>query len=296
MQTTRPPALLRSESEQRSRLDRAAVVGSGTAPYRLSVLLAAVTVLAASPTLLRPSLLSGPAVMIGSARGTALVLLVLTVPALLLSAHATAAGSARGLAVWLGALSHLTYQGLMFCFGTPFNSLFLLYVAMLGLSVWTAGLLLACTDVRAFASRWSPRAPARAIAGVLGVIASLNALLWLGRVVPTIGDDEPTAFLDGTGLPTNPVFIQDLALWLPLALVAAVLLWRRAPAGVLGSAVVLVLWTLEGVTVATDQWFGWRADPSTEWATTGAVRLFAVLTVVTAVPLWLHLRHVDGSD
>jgi hypothetical protein len=276
-------------------MDRAAVLDRGTPPYRLSALLAGVSVLAALPTLLAPSLLSGPAVMIGSARGTALVVLVLTVPVLLLSAHATSRGSARGLVLWVGAVAHLLYQAVMLCFATPLNPLFLLYVSMLGLAVWTGGLLLSRTDVRALASRSSSRSPVRLVAGVLGVVAALNALLWLARVVPTIAADDPTSILEGSGLTTNPVFVQDLAVWLPLGLVAAWWLWHRRPAGLVAAGGVLVLWTLEGVTVATDQWFGHRADPASEWATPAGVWIFAVLTVVTLVPLVLHLRALDRS-
>lgn len=272
---------------------RPAVLGPSTAPWRMSVLLAIVAVSAALPTLLRPSLLSGPDVMIGSARGTALVVLLLTVPTLLLSAQLTARGSARGLVVWLGALTHLIYQGVMFCFATPLNSLFLLYVAMLGLSVWTAGIVLGRVDLCALASRWSSRTPVRLVAGVLGTVAALNALLWLARILPSIGDEEPSAVVDGTGLTTNPVIVQDLAVWLPLALVAAVLLWQRTPFGFVASAVMLVMWTLEGITVATDQWFGSQADPSSEWATVAGVWLFLGVTVVTLVPTWIHLRNLD---
>lgn len=275
--------------------DRRPVLREGTTPFRLSALLAVVTVAAALPTLLRPSLLGGPDVMIGSARGTALVVLVLTVPVLLLSAHASARGSARGVVVWLGALAHLLYQGVLLCFATPYNSLFLLYVGMLGLAVWTAGAVLVRVDLPTLAQRWSSRTPVRAVAGVLGTVAAANAALWLARVAPTIGDEDPSAWLAETGLTTNPVIVQDLAVWLPLALVSTVLLWRRTAFGVASAGVVLVLWTLEGVTVATDQWFGSQADPSSEWATVGGMWLFIGLTLVTLVPMLLHLRALDGE-
>lgn len=274
--------------------DRPAVLASGTLPYRLSAQLVVVGMLAALPTLVRPALLSGPEVMVGSARGTALVLLGLTLPVLLLAAHATSRGSARGLVVWLGALAHLAYQGVLLCFATPLNALFLLYVATLGLAVWTGVVVLLRTDVRALASRFPLHAPVRPAAAVLGTVAVLNAAAWLARVVPSITADDPTDVLDGSGLTTNPVIVQDLALWLPLAVVAAVLLWRRAAAGILGAGSMLVMWTLEGVTVATDQLFGHAADPTTEWATTGAAGMFAVLTVVTGLPLLQHLRSLDG--
>ncbi|MFP5218150.1 MAG: hypothetical protein ACLGIG_00220 [Actinomycetes bacterium] len=273
-------------------LDRPAVLSGGTAPYRLSAALCAVTVAAAAPTLLWPSLLSGPAVMVGSARGTALVLLLATVPLVLVAMRMTARGSARALVVWLGALAHVLYQALMFSLATPLNSLFLLYVAMLGLSLWSAGVLVVRTDVRALASRFDGP-PVRLVAGVLATVAVLNALAWLGRIVPTIGSDDPTSILDGSGLTTNPVILQDLALWVPLAVVAAVWLWRRAAPGFLAAGALLVFWTLEGVTVATDQLFGHAADPSTEWATPAAAVLFAVLAVVTLVPAVLHVRALD---
>lgn len=275
---------------------RPTVLAVGTAPFRLAAALAVTGVFAALPTLLAPSLLSGPDVMVGSARGTALVILVLTVPVLLLAVHATARGSARGLVVWLGAVAHLLYQSVLFLFATPLNSLFLLYVAMLGLSVWTAGVLLARTDLAGLASRFSQDAPVRLVAGVLGIVAGLNALLWLARVVPTIGDDDPSAVMAGSGLTTNPVIAQDLGLWLPLALVAAVWLWQRRPLGHLAATSVLTLWTLEGVTVAVDQMFGYAMDPTTEWATREASGIFAVLTVITLVPLLLHLRAVDRDE
>ena len=273
-------------------LDRPAVLDSGPAPYRLSAALAVVTAWAALPTLLHPALLSGPEVMIGSARGTALVLLVVTLPLMLLAMHATTRGSARGLVLWAGAVAHLAYQAVMFCFATPLNSLFLLYAAMLGLSVWSGAVLVARSDLRALASRFT-RAPVRLAAGVLAVVAVLNALAWLARIVPTIGSDDPTSILDGSGLTTNPVILQDLALWVPLALVAAVWLWRRAARGFLAAGAVLVFWTLEGVTVATDQLFGHAADSGSDWATPAGAGLFAVLAVVTLVPTALLLRALD---
>ena len=96
----------------------------------------------------------------------------------------------------------------------------------------------------------------------------------------------------GPGLTTNPVIAQDLALWLPLALVAAVWLWQRRPVGHLAAAAMLTLWTLEGVTVAVDQLFGYRR-PDHRVGDARASGLFAVLTVVTLVPLLLHLRALD---
>jgi len=78
------------------------VIGRGGAAYWLS---AALTVAAAASSLLMftvPAVLRGTAVMNGSARGTALVVLLAGVPALACSMVLAARGSAAAVITWLG--------------------------------------------------------------------------------------------------------------------------------------------------------------------------------------------------
>ena len=82
-----------------------------------------------------PSVLTGAPVAIGCLRGTALVILVAGLPVLAAGMSRAARGSARGLVVWLGTLGYLLYQAVMFCFATPLNNFFLIYVAYLGLAI-----------------------------------------------------------------------------------------------------------------------------------------------------------------
>ena len=66
----------------------------------------------------------------------------------------------------------------------------------------------------------------------------------------------PPQFVNGTGLPTNPVFVPDLA-------------------------------------VAADQWFGSTADPTSSIASAAAVPMFLVLAVVGLVPLFFYMENLD---
>lgn len=267
------------------------------ATYLLSGAVAAVTGVAAALTCFAPALLRGPAVMNGSARGTALMVLVLTIPVLLGSMAWAARGSLRAQVVWLGALAHLLYNAVMFLFGTPANPLLLLYLAMLALTLWSALAVVRHIDVEALPQRFDARTPVRFIAGYLGVVAALNTALWLTRVIPGIVHSGQPVYLDGTGLPTNPVFVQDLAWWLPLALVAAAWLWQRRPWGYLAGGAILVMWTIEGPTVAVDQWWGHVNDPASPVVSVAAVPLFAVLTLIGLVPLYAYFRSmVAGAD
>jgi uncharacterized protein (TIGR03382 family) len=262
---------------------------AGTA-YWLSWALALVVVAAAAVTFFVPDVLSGPAVMNGSARGTALVMLLLGVPTLAIATVTAARGSIRALVVWLGVLGYLLYNGVMFVFATPFNQLFPVYAAMLSLSLWTLIAVLTTVDTGEFARRIAGTLPARAIAGYIGVIVALNALVWLAAILPALFDERPAAVLDGTGLTTHPVWVQDLTFWLPMMALAAAWLWRRRPWGLLLAGGGLVMWLLESIGVAVDQWFGHRADLASTVASGAMVWVFAVLALVTAVPLVYYFR------
>ena len=107
-------------------------------------MLAAVTAVACLANLLVPDLLSGTAVMNGSAKGTSLVALVVAVPLLAVSSWRAHLGSTHALVLTTGATAYLLYNSVLFLFATPFNQAFLLYVAMLGLAAWSlVGLSLA---------------------------------------------------------------------------------------------------------------------------------------------------------
>jgi hypothetical protein len=266
------------------------------AAYALSGGLGLAVTAAAGLSLAFPSVLAGADVTRGNLRGTALVLLVLGLPVLTTAIVWSACGSARALVVWLGTLGYLQYQAVLFCFGTPVNDLFLLYVAYLGLALWSVVFLLRGADLSRFADRLSNDMPARAVGGILLAITVANALAWLGQIVPALVDDEPGRLVKDTGLLTNPVFVQDLSFWLPLGAVAAVACWRRRTWAVLITGAMLAMFVLEGFGVAADQWFGSRADPTSGSASMGAVPVFVAVALLTAVPLAWFLRGVDREE
>ncbi|HET8560237.1 MAG TPA: hypothetical protein VFL69_06925 [Marmoricola sp.] len=244
--------------------------------------LVSVAVLAtAAPTLLVHDILNGPAVMNGSARGTALTMLVLALPTLWCGLLIAGRDPVRGRALVVGALAYVVYNATLFVFATPFNSLFLLDVALLGLALWTLVSSLVDPLPRL---QPGPALPVRTIVVFILAVVALNATAWLMFVIPDLAQDPP-GFLDGTGLTTNPIYVQDLAVWLPALTIAAVLLWRRHPVGVVLAGSGLVFWLVEAIGVAVDQWFGHQADPASDVATLAGAVMFVVLAAATAVPL-----------
>lgn len=286
--STRERILQRSATAAASSWSRAA--------YIVSLLLAALSAAGAAATFFVPGVLRGPAVMNGSARGTALVMFVVGVPALLLSTYFAARGSQRARIVWLGTIGYFAYNGVMFVLGTPFNQLFLLYEAMLGLSIWAAVLTVVSTDRPALGRAFALRFPDRPIAAYLLTIAAANTFMWLAGVVPGVLSTSSPKFLEGTGLTTLPTYDQDLAFWLPSIAVAALWMWRGMFWGRLLAGAALVMWVIEAVGVAVDQWMGGAADPTSTVASASVTPMFAALAVIGMVPLFFYLRALRDRE
>ena len=266
-----------------------AVPAVSRVPAWLIVLAALANATAAALTFFVPDILTGPAVMNGSARGTTLIMLVLGVPLLLATLWLESRGSKWTTVARVGILAYLAYNGVMLLFATPFNRLFLLYVISLSSTAFALGTTLLRADASLVAERL-PRTSARILGGYILAIVVLNALLWLRTVVPATFADDPTSFLEGTGLATNPVFVQDLVFWLPSAGLIGWLAWTRRSWGALLAGGYLGYGLLESIGVAVDQWFGAAADPSSEIATIGAVYIFGVLAVIGSGALWFYAR------
>jgi hypothetical protein len=263
---------------------------AGRAPWVLSVLLLVVTSVATITALAVPELLHGPAVMVGSMRGTALVVLVLAVPIVIVAMASARRGRLLGVVGWIGGVAFIAYQSWMFLFAVPFNGLFLVYVAMFAFGFWGLVALLISVPVEAYATSFSASLPARLLAGWM--IASCVAFyaLWLKNVVPGSFDSAAPAFLAGTGMVTPTNYILDMALFLPFTIVVAVGLWRRTPRGlVLGGAMLLVL-ALESVAIGVDQWFGAAADPGSPVASAAITPLFLVVAAISAAAFGLWYR------
>jgi hypothetical protein len=261
-------------------------------PYWLAAGTAALAATASACTAFVPGVLRGTAVMNGSGRGTALVVLFAAVPLLVISAALVGAGSVRPVITWLGADAYILYNSVLFLFITPFNQLFLLYVAMFCLSFWTLVTVVKAIDVPAFARRFSIEFPARSLAVVLAVVGGLNGLAWLANVVPGVLSTTSPKFLVGTGLTTNPIYAQDLSFWVPLMLVSAVWLWQRRPWGFVNAGALLVFGAIESISIAVDQWMGATADPSSTVASASFAPIFAVVAAVTLIPLFFYFRNL----
>ena len=256
----------------------------------LTLLVAGLACVAGVWTFVDRGLLHGPEAMQGSARGTALVLVGMALPVLVLSLWHASRGAGWAMLTWAGSLLYVVYNAVLFLFLTPFNSAFLVYVAMLGSALWALGYLALTRELWQVGESVADHAPVRAVSTYVWVVVGLNVAAWLARVVPALDDPYPTPMLDGTGVQTNAIYVQDLAVWLPLAAVAALWLSRREARGAVVVGALLGMWVIEGVSVAVDQWMGSAADPASTVVSSSLVAPFLFLALVGLVPLWFLVR------
>ncbi|MFZ0015061.1 MAG: hypothetical protein WAL25_13200 [Acidimicrobiia bacterium] len=257
--------------------------------YLVSLAAAMFAAVAAALTYFSPGVLMGPPAANGNARGTALVVFALAVPVLLSGIWMTGRGQWRGLFIWAGALFYLGYNGFLFLFLTPFNQLFLWYIAMFSTALFGSIALIGSVEYpRLLSGIRQP--PVRALAIYVWALVALNTLAWLRVVVPGLSGPTPGSFLEGTGVMTNPIYVQDLAFWLPGAAIAAWWLWKRRPIGVLLTGSWIAFGVLEGIGVAVDQWFGHVADPASPVASFAAIPIMLFLALLSAVALYFYIR------
>ncbi len=133
------------------------------------------------------------------------------------------------------------------CFGAAYNQLFLVYVALFSLSLFAFILSMMSFDLKMLPAHFSEKLPRRAIAALLFFAAAFLSLAWLGRIAPSLFGDQIPLLENVTSM-----FIQamDLAIVVPLCVLAGILLLCRDPWGYLLASVGLLKFLTMGIAVS----------------------------------------------
>ena len=172
-----------------------------------------------------------------------LVTLFLGIPLLGLSLVFAARGSLRAGVLLAGTFAYFTYTYATYAFGLQYNPLFLVYVALFGLSVF--GLVLSLAGLDGTRIREGFRGPrVRKAAIVFDFFAgALILLMWAARLLPNLISGADTIYIEH--YTTLPIQVMDLGLVVPLALVSGLNLARDRPLGYLLTG----LFLMKGITL-----------------------------------------------
>ena len=209
--------------------------------------------------------------------------------ALLITASLVNKGSVKAFLVWSGVLLYLIYAYVIYAFDVHFNRLFLVYVAILGLSVYALVSLVIHLRLDELKASFSATSKARAVSVFLLVLGILFYLLWFSEEIPALLTGQIPPSVTTANLPTNPVHVLDLGLYLPAMIITAVLLWRRKLVGYLLAGPLLVFSILTGTAIlAIFLVMSTRGMPTS----IAVEAFFAIIIVVSLVLSVLYVREV----
>jgi hypothetical protein len=173
------------------------------------------------------------------------VTLFVAIPLLLAFLRLSYRAGLRGQLLLAGLLGYFLYTYMSMAFGSAYNELFLLYVALFSLSLFAFGLAVAAIDLASLPTRFGDGLPRRWIAGYLFAGSLFLLLAWLGRIVPPLLNGQPPLGLESN----TTLFIQvmDLGLLAPIMIVGGIQLLRRQPLGYLIAAVGLIKFAIFGL-------------------------------------------------
>jgi hypothetical protein len=214
---------------------------------------------------------------------------IVAAAALFIAVYFVSKGSVKAFLVWIGVVIALMYPYIIYAFAIHFNSLFLVYVAIVGLSFYTLVGSLMQLHLDNLQPSFAATTKARPVSVFLLLVAVLFALLWLSEDIPALLTGKIPQTVMESGLLTSPVHVLDLGLYLPAMIITAILLWRRKLLGYIVAIPLLVFNILTGIGIVAAQF----AASSKGLAASLGVELFiAAIVVVSLVLCVLFLREV----
>lgn len=213
-------------------------------------------------------------------------------PVLLISSFLSAKGNRIAKIIWAGTMITNVYSYMLYCFDVHFNGLFHFYCIILGLSVYSFLFFCAKHFSLDFKAWFEQKVPAKALGVFLLFIAAAFYFLWLTQSLPAAITGSVPAAVSGDALPTNPVHVLDYSFFLPLMVIAGVLLLRKKRLGYFLAPMMLVFGLITNVNIISLTLVGMEKS-----STNGLplVYAFAIFSLIDLVFLTMYLRKVKRA-
>lgn len=209
--------------------------------------------------------------------GWDLLTLCVAAPMLLVLTPWVARGSLRARMLAMGLLAYFFYQYLMYsvywAFGPLFPVFVILYPVSFALLVWVA----TTVDLQGLPGLFDGRFPRKGMIVLDASIAVMLLLMWSPRISKGLAGDLSAAGLLGTT--TLAVQALDLGMIVPLAILTAVLLWRRSPAGFLFGPVLAIKGATMALAICAMLLSAWRTEGVVEVLPLAMFGLVAVVCI-----------------
>jgi hypothetical protein len=180
-------------------------------------------------------------------RAQDLITLVLGIPLPLIALYGARRERAWSVPLWTGVLAYELYIYAIYAVGGVYNDLFLGYVAVASLSLYTIIGLLSSVNAIHLQQAAQDGLPRRWIGGFFLMIVIVFGMIWIGEVMNSISTGiEPSGHL---------IFVFDLGIVLPAFAIAAVKLFRKQAFGDLLAGMLLIKFVSLCVSITLGQVF-----------------------------------------
>ena len=243
-------------------------------PYILSTLIAVLATIASTSGLLLTGLYRDNLFVTSAWKGNDLITLFIAIPILIVAMTFSKRGSLKASLIWMGVLDYMLYNYAFYLFGAAFNWFFLLYVTLLGLSIFALIFGLIDLDLEGITGQILERMPVGWIGAYLLFVAVGLSLIYILQSLGFIFTGDVPAIVTNTGHPTNIVFALDLTLLVPFLFLGAIWLIKRKPWG----------YVLAGILTIKGPLYTIVLTAGSLWAANAGV-----LGVAEQMPLWVGL-------
>lgn len=267
---------------------RAACDSHPTAWLWLTGPIAALMVVATGGELLFDVFRGNSTYLVAQAIGQDLVTLLVALPVLVVGAVLAGRGSDRARLVWLGVLVYLVYTYVIYAFHIQFNPLFLVYVALLGFSLYALIGGLATTDFDRIKARHTRESTAKAAGIFLLVVSILFYFVWLGEVIPALISGEIPQSIAENGTPTNGVHVLDMAWILPSLALTGIWLRQRRPIAYALAGALLTFLALLALAIIV------MVVAMALYGQASSVAPAAIFALLAAASSWTLVRYMGG--
>ncbi|MTK64907.1 MAG: hypothetical protein F8N15_10435 [Methanobacterium sp.] len=222
--------------------------------------------------------------------GQDIVTLLVAVPLLIISLYLIHGNSLRGRLIWMGTLFYFTYTYASMSFLASYNQLFLVYVAIFSISMYTLIGELITTQITGLKSKFKSKKIVNVSAAFLIFIALMLCMMWLKLILDSIITGTAPAALEG--YTTLVIQALDLGVLVPFATISAVLLLKNNEWGFILTSIFLIKASLIGTAILSMIVFmllnSVNVDP-------GQIIIFTTMTILGILVAIGFYRQINGD-
>jgi hypothetical protein len=187
------------------------------------------------------------------AMGQDLVTLMVAIPILLLSLYLLNKKSLRGQMIWMGSLFYFLYTYASLSFLATYNQLFLVYVALFSLSLYTFLCGLMSLDAEAIRNSITPGKTTTTASIFTILMAVMLAFMWLSMIIGSLISGSAPAVLET--YTTLVIQALDLGVLVPAAIITGILLLMGRAWGYVLMSILIVKISLLGTAILSMIYF-----------------------------------------